>query len=146
MRRFLKRRFISLLGKLFQRNTLSQLNCSFFSKITKLKMTTTLTKMEQLWRGKREIQVGDWGISYIGRLPVRLGKAQHIMANNKKNYWQLRVSTHTFVYFYICFTRIFLMKVMLFSSHTAKENLYFPAFWDSSHMMSVRRGKGSFIL
>ena len=47
-------------------------------------MTTTLTKMEQLWRGKREIQVGDWGISYIGILPVRLGKAQHIMANNKK--------------------------------------------------------------
>ena len=33
-------------------------------------MTTTLTKLEQLWRGKREIQVGDWGISYIGRLPV----------------------------------------------------------------------------
>ena len=42
-------------------------------------MTTTLTKMEQLWRGKREIQVGDWGISYIGRFPgeIRKGSAYY---------------------------------------------------------------------
>ena len=55
-------------------------------------MSTALTKIhcktwrkrEQLWRGRQEIQVGDYRISYIGRLPVRLGKAQYIMANNEK--------------------------------------------------------------
>ena len=118
----MKRRFISLLGKLFQRNTLSQLNCSFFSKITKLKMTTTLTKMEQLWRGKREIQVGDWGISYIGRLPVRLGKAQHIMANNKKNYWQLKgVNSYFCLLLYMFYQDIFNESYAFFQSYSKRK-------------------------